>query len=810
MTSFRSFHRGVIAFPFRFEVVHVLQLIVLHVLLKNQGNKNMCHGLQVSQHTSTKLFGREKKKNYYINTGVGTITTANMKSDRLEETWDDQNHHHHHFTLNNNGYSSATRMKTNKAPMTLATSIGKHIQSLMISTFIIFGTISFQPLSSMATVTLNSDNIQTLSQTTSFVDSTGTGTGTGTGTTSSYNNPITNNRSRYWSIINSNDQDEIMKVNEKLMDYAVGTINTMYYDNSGGAYFSPKDFYDRWKVLRVYAKDGIGGVKDMVGTSATATTTAADRGKGDGLFLEKQKVLKKGMDYIDHQEVMFKPQLFIVDGEKVKVKMDHWGKSGMGGDNISVLPPHAFDSRDDVVQSLKWLVGTLDDPYSKYLTREELQQELNKRDDGFLGLGVIVEGPKEKDASKIIPIAMNSPIVSSVSSSKSFQKDSNYPILMTSSAVSNLPLVTAVSPNSPGEKVGLVVGDRLAAVGSDSFVGLKISDVMKKISKYTGAENYFGNPEVTIAKPIYRVSINQQEFDDEVIIDGSQKESNGDRRDEVMGYKLSRVRLTTISLQSGIVSRHESSMIPDIVPHASAASPANASHDIKKVSGGDSIVQWELLTPNESIFNKYSSFDENQSIKFRSTDRVGYIRLTRFSRLSTAGYVNAVEELEKLGAQSYIIDVRNNYGGVIQESMLTASTLLRDPHTVLCYTLNSRGGFTPHDAEEYIVDTRYPGYLLSSESRDVTMQQVKRDSPNFVSGEGWIPPSAYASIREQRMNRGISRTSFNLFDEKFREVQIPVKELKKLRAQKKIVILMNEGTGTFTCVYISFQTSFFV
>jgi C-terminal processing protease CtpA/Prc len=809
MASFRSFHQGVNVFSFGLEVVIMLKLFVLHVLLINQSNINLCHGFQVSRNTNTNInFEREKKKLYHFNTGM---VTASMNSDRFTELWKNQNHHHFITRMNSNGFSSATRIKNNEVSMALSTvtTIGKHVQSLAISAFIIFGTMSFQPLSSVAALTSNSEKtpsftpitgiIQTSSQTTSSVDS------TGIGTTSTLINPIKNNRSRYWSIINSNDHDEIIKANEKLMDYAVGTINTMYYDNSGGAFFSPKDFYDRWKVLRVYAKDGIGGVKDMVG----ATVTATDIGKGDGLG-GKQKVLKKGMDYKnsennnDSEEIMFKPQLFIVDGEKVKVKMDHWGKSEIRDDNISILPPHAFDSRDDVVQSLKWLVGTLDDPYSKYLTRDELQQELNGRDDGFLGLGVIVEGPKDKDSSKILPLVINTSTTSTASSSKSFQKESNDSTLLTSTAVSNLPIVTAVSPNSPGERVGIVVGDRVAAVGSDSFVGLKRSDVMKKfLYQYTGAENYFGNPEVTIAKPIYKVSIDQN-VDDEVFIDGGRKE-NGIRRDELMGYKVSRVRLTTISLQSGIVSRDGSSIIPDIVPHASAASPTNtnnSNYNEKKVVGGDSIVQWELLTPNESIFNKFSSFDENQNIKFRSTDRVGYIRLTRFSRLSTAGYVNAIEELEKLGAQSYIIDVRNNYGGVIQESMLTASTLLRDPHTVLCYTLNSRGGFTPHDAEEYIVDTRYPGYLLSSESRDVTMQQVKRDSPNFVSGDGWIPPSAYASIREQRMNRGISRTSFNLFGEKFREVQMPVKELKKLRAQKKIVILMNEGTGTFKCVYI--------
>lgn len=113
-----------------------------------------------------------------------------------------------------------------------------------------------------------------------------------------------------------------------------------------------------------------------------------------------------------------------------------------------------------------------------------------------------------------------------------------------------------------------------------------------------------------------------------------------------------------------------------------------------EVVGGDSIVHYATLTSNDSIF-------QNNGAR-----PVGYIRLTRFSKASTAGYINAINSLEAAGVDAYIIDLRNNYGGVIQEAMLTASTLLRDPHSVLCYTLNGRGGFRPQENMEYIVDKR--------------------------------------------------------------------------------------------------------
>jgi len=251
------------------------------------------------------------------------------------------------------------------------------------------------------------------------------------------------------------------------------------------------------------------------------------------------------------------------------------------------------------------------------------------------------------------------------------------------------------------------------------------------------------------------------------------------------------------------------------------------------VSGGDSIVHYELLTPDASIFSKKTLITSTTTTTPTQTQKsgsssdgynsknkdslVGYIRITRFSRSATTGYINAISELEKAGAQSYIIDVRNNYGGVIQESMLTAASLLRDPHTVLCYTMNSRGGFTPHDAEEYIVDKRYPGYLLSSEKKEVTYQQVKRDNPEFLNEDGtleWYPPSSYASLREQRLVRGIRPVAgvapANAFEldsmmgvSSWKNRIRIVEERKQLFAQKNIVLLINEGTASAAEVFVS-------
>jgi len=211
------------------------------------------------------------------------------------------------------------------------------------------------------------------------------------------------------------------------------------------------------------------------------------------------------------------------------------------------------------------------------------------------------------------------------------------------------------------------------------------------------------------------------------------------------------------------------------------------------------MVHYELLTSQSgSIFDNWHSEGAKQD-----DYKVGYIRLTRFSKASTAGYVQAVQALEDAGAQSYILDLRNNYGGVIQEAMLTASTLLRDPHAVVCYIMNNRGGFTPHDVEEFVVDKRYPGYLLSTEPKTVALNQVQKEKPEMFEAVGieWDPPSSFASIHEQVTKRGIRRIGHVSDLASLLETDPMLKA--QVDAQKKIVVLINEGTASSAEVFVA-------
>ena len=531
----------------------------------------------------------------------------------------------------------------------------------------------------------------------------------------------------------------------------------MYYDSSGGFNFDSQEFYKSWKTFR-YSKRH---PHENVASSS------------------KQKVDDRFDALVDSND--------------------------------------GFATREAAVKTLKSVVSSLNDPYSKYLTREELRQELEGGggNDGFLGLGALVDlsppsssaslafGTTQPQPSDAIPSEKKDfykalsrplqgggallnqqftvPLSISVSGSHGGSKRSATPILSETGA-ENLPVVIAIIPNSPAERAGLVVGDRIAAVGDYQFTGLKRAQVQKAMADHFHGTDYFGRGDITIAKQVVADSLPELDTDDKYVFENGWYHPKSKRRgisdNIVLGYKMSHLKSIPTTLTAQVETTNEQSKLSSVI-------------------GGDSIVHYELLS-NDSIF--------------QHSKPVGYIRLTRFSKSQTAGYINAIKALEEAGAQSYILDLRNNYGGVIQYAMLTASSLLRDPYDVLCYTLNSRGGMKPQENMEYVSDPAYNGYLLSSEPSTVSRDIIRREHPEYLEDGGWTAPTSYASLKELRMTRGIKPAHAVSVEElerpaKYVDRRDPdINQLSDIMAkssQKKVVLLINEGTASAAEVFAS-------
>lgn len=60
--------------------------------------------------------------------------------------------------------------------------------------------------------------------------------------------------------------------------------------------------------------------------------------------------------------------------------------------------------------------------------------------------------------------------------------------------------------------------------------------------------------------------------------------------------------------------------------------------------------------------------------------RVAYIRLRRFDAQATAQLRSVLYAEERVGASSYVLDLRNNMGGIFQEALKMAALFLPDPN----------------------------------------------------------------------------------------------------------------------------------
>jgi carboxyl-terminal processing protease len=109
---------------------------------------------------------------------------------------------------------------------------------------------------------------------------------------------------------------------------------------------------------------------------------------------------------------------------------------------------------------------------------------------------------------------------------------------------------------------------------------------------------------------------------------------------------------------------------------------------------------------------------------------VGYIRLTQFSANAPAEVADAIGKLEEQGADAYILDLRNNPGGLLQAGIEIARLWL-DKGTIV-YTVNRQGtlgsfeAYGPAMTEDPLVVLVNQGTASASEILAGALQDNKR------------------------------------------------------------------------------------
>ncbi len=109
---------------------------------------------------------------------------------------------------------------------------------------------------------------------------------------------------------------------------------------------------------------------------------------------------------------------------------------------------------------------------------------------------------------------------------------------------------------------------------------------------------------------------------------------------------------------------------------------------------------------------------------------IGYIRLTQFNANAPAELQKAISELEQKGAESYVLDLRNNPGGLLQAGIEVARLWLDSG--IVVYTVNRQGiqgdfeSFGPALTQDPLVVLVNQGTASASEILAGALQDNKR------------------------------------------------------------------------------------
>jgi carboxyl-terminal processing protease len=132
--------------------------------------------------------------------------------------------------------------------------------------------------------------------------------------------------------------------------------------------------------------------------------------------------------------------------------------------------------------------------------------------------------------------------------------------------------------------------------------------------------------------------------------------------------------------------------------------------------------------------------------------KIGYIRLSQFNANATVELAHAIERLEKQGADSYILDLRNNPGGLLQAGIEIARLWLNKGTIV--YTVNRQGIQGSFEATEQ---------ALTTDPLVVLVNQGTASASEILAGA--LKDNGRATILgEKTFGKGLIQSLFDLSD----------------------------------------------
>jgi carboxyl-terminal processing protease len=131
---------------------------------------------------------------------------------------------------------------------------------------------------------------------------------------------------------------------------------------------------------------------------------------------------------------------------------------------------------------------------------------------------------------------------------------------------------------------------------------------------------------------------------------------------------------------------------------------------------------------------------------------LGYIRLSQFNANATVELAHAISRLEKQNANAYILDLRNNPGGLLQAGIEIAKLWLNEGTIV--YTVNREG-----IQDSFVAN----GHALTDDPLVVLVNQGTASASEILAGA--LQDNGRAKLVGQRtFGKGLIQSLFNLSD----------------------------------------------
>ena len=138
---------------------------------------------------------------------------------------------------------------------------------------------------------------------------------------------------------------------------------------------------------------------------------------------------------------------------------------------------------------------------------------------------------------------------------------------------------------------------------------------------------------------------------------------------------------------------------------------------------------------------------------YPNTPKVGYIRLNQFNANASAELSTAIEQLEKQQAEAYVLDLRNNPGGLLQAGVEIARYWL-DKGSTIVYTVNRQGAFDSIEAT---------GKALTRDPLIVLVNQGTASASEILAGA--LKDNGRAQlVGEVTFGKGLIQSLFDLSD----------------------------------------------